>query len=253
MPITPVNDPVMGRLRKSGLPNTPENYNRMRDAMRMGGWSGGHQPYTAEMDRGARGYIPTESVDGEVVDASNDVNEYMDELANDGNTTVAPEVIKSSNKSNTTQTSSGGEQEPSDVATVETNPFEGVVENGELMLKPEDILPKKEEGGFIEENPMTSGIIAALAAAFAGRHVRGKMRGKGATNVQPAMPPAQPEMPKAFSQFAPPKSKPTQAGVKPKDAKSTPTSMKDKNVKSNKSTQSKKRVKDQLVKRKSGK
>lgn len=53
-----VNDPVVFELLRKGVPNTAENYNRMAEALRVGGWTGGHQPVTGEMIRRGRSYMP---------------------------------------------------------------------------------------------------------------------------------------------------------------------------------------------------
>jgi hypothetical protein len=202
MPLAPINDPVISQLLQSGLPNTNENYNRMRQAMNVGGWSGGHQPYTADMARRARGYTPRhgeEGVDTEMPAAQPamelppesasqydaDMQEYMDSLAGDGRQS-APKVAKKTNATNnTTQTASGGKQAPSSVATADTEaPAEAAMMNE--MQGPSYVDAKI---GEVPESGITAGdalagVMATLATIFGARHMRGGA-GKAATQAAP--------------------------------------------------------------------
>lgn len=66
--MTGVNDPVAFALLSKGVPNTPENYNRMKEALRVGGWTGGNAPVTAETQRRGRGYMPQRGEESASID-----------------------------------------------------------------------------------------------------------------------------------------------------------------------------------------
>lgn len=79
-----VNDPVVMALLQKGLPATGENYNRMADALRMGGYTGNSaQPMTKQMMEMARGYMPTgdepETVDNSMEESLKD-DAYLDSM-----------------------------------------------------------------------------------------------------------------------------------------------------------------------------
>lgn len=79
-----VNDPVVVALLQKGLPATGENYNRMADALRMGGYTGNSaQPMTKQMMEMARGYMPTgdepETVDNSMEESLED-DAYLDSM-----------------------------------------------------------------------------------------------------------------------------------------------------------------------------
>jgi hypothetical protein len=52
------DDAVAGALIQKGVPLTAENYKRMSEALRVGGWTGGNAPVDAKMMRTGRGYMP---------------------------------------------------------------------------------------------------------------------------------------------------------------------------------------------------
>lgn len=86
MAVVSPDDPVALFMRMRGIPMTGENYQRTQQGLRVGGWNGGNQPISSQVERQAYGSLPdrqsaAEPQSGEQASPIDDQSQYLDDIA----------------------------------------------------------------------------------------------------------------------------------------------------------------------------